>query len=80
MEIEWLLKRKVHYGRFVKAASKVVLLRTKFQSLQISSFKAYGQLGFHYCVGVALAGMSQEALLPQEQLQLTDVARSKLPT
>lgn len=56
----------MHCGRFVKAASKVALLRTKFQSLQISSFKAYGQLGFHYHGG-AFAGVSREPLLPQEQ-------------
>lgn len=59
----------MHCGRFVKAASKVALLRTKFQSLQISSLKAYGQLGFHDYGGVAFAGVSREALLPQEQLQ-----------
>lgn len=52
----------------------------KFQSFQTLSFKAYGQMGFHFRVGAAYIGVSQEGLLPQEQLQLTDELRSKLPT
>lgn len=37
-------------------------------------------MGFHFRVGAAYIGMSWEALLPQEQLQLTGDPRFKLPT